>query len=189
MSECVCPWWLGYLLASPLRRLVEADPGGVLAPYVREGMIVLEPGPGMGFFTIELARRVGPAGRVVAVDIQRKMLDGLKRRAAKAGLLERVDARLAQPGSMGVADLSGTADFVLAYAMVHEIPAPGPFFAEVSQALKPGGRVLLVEPAGHVDGAKFETELALAAEAGLKVTDRPVIRRSRAAVLTKAFNS
>jgi SAM-dependent methyltransferase len=189
MSEYVCPWWLGYLLASPLRKLVEADPGAILAPHVREGMLVLEPGPGMGYFTLELARRVGPAGRVVAVDIQRKMLDGLKRRAAKAGLLERVDARLALPDSMGLADLSGAVDFALAYAMVHEIPAAGPFFAEVSQTLKPGGRVLFVEPAGHVDGAKFETELALASEAGLCVTDRPVIRRNLAAVLTKAFNS
>jgi SAM-dependent methyltransferase len=143
----------------------------------------------MGYFTLELARRVGPAGRVIAVDVQRRMLDGLKRRAAKAGLLERVDARLSLPDSMGLAGLSGTVDFVLAYAMVHEIPAPGPFFAEVSQALKPGGRVLLVEPAGHVDAAKFETELALASEAGLSLTDRPVIRRNLAAVLTKTFDS
>jgi predicted methyltransferase len=59
----VCPWWLGYLLASPLRRL-RHDPSPILAPYLREGMTVLEPGPGMGFFTLELARRVGPSGRV-----------------------------------------------------------------------------------------------------------------------------
>ena len=65
MSQRVCPWWLGYLLASPLRRLMQ-DPVKVLAPYVREGMIVLEPGPGMGFFTLELARLVGPSGRIVS---------------------------------------------------------------------------------------------------------------------------
>jgi len=50
----VCPWWLGYLLACPLRRLSQ-DPGRILAPYVRGGMAVLEPGPGMGFFTLKLA--------------------------------------------------------------------------------------------------------------------------------------
>ena len=73
MAHRVCPWWLGYLLASPLRRLMQ-DPVKVVAPYVREGMTVLEPGPGMGFFTLELARLVGPSGRVVAVDIQPRML-------------------------------------------------------------------------------------------------------------------
>ena len=79
----VCPWWLGRILASPLRRLMY-DPANILAPYVREGMTILEPGPGMGFFTLELARRVSACGRVVAVDIQPRMLDGLKRRAAKS---------------------------------------------------------------------------------------------------------
>lgn len=84
MAHRVCPWWLGYWLACPLRQYRQ-DPSKILAPYVREGMTVLEPGPGMGFFTLELARLVGATGRVVAVDIQRKMID-LKRRAAKAGL-------------------------------------------------------------------------------------------------------
>ncbi len=54
-NEKVCPWWAGYFLASPLRQLFQ-DPAKILAPYVREGMTVLEPGPGMGFFTLELAR-------------------------------------------------------------------------------------------------------------------------------------
>jgi SAM-dependent methyltransferase len=145
MAKHICPWWLGYLLASPVRRLMY-DPAKVLAPYVREGMTVLEPGPGMGFFTLELARRVGPSGRVVAVDVQSRMVEGLKRRAARAGLLERVDARLAARDSMGVTDLAGTVDFALAFALVHELPAADPFFIEVAEALKPGACLLLAEP-------------------------------------------
>src|SRR5512140_3805504 len=101
----VCPWWLGYLLASPLRRLFQ-DPARVLAPHVREGMTVLEPGPGMGFFTLELARRVGPRGRVVAVDLQPEMLAGLRRRAARAGLEGRIELRRARPDALGVEDLA-----------------------------------------------------------------------------------
>jgi predicted methyltransferase len=62
MAKRVCPWWIGYLLLSPLRRLGQ-DPAKILAPYVREGMTVFEPGAGMGYFTLELARRVGPSGR------------------------------------------------------------------------------------------------------------------------------
>src|SRR5512133_2023740 len=101
MTPHVCPWWLGYLLVSPLRRLVQ-DPAAILAPCVREGMTVLEPGPGMGFFTLEAARRVGPRGKVVAVDLQPRMLAALRRRAARAGLGERVETREARPESLGV---------------------------------------------------------------------------------------
>ena len=185
MAKRVCPWWLGYLLASPIRRLF-SNPAEILAPYVRQGMTVLEPGPGMGFFTIELARMVGPSGRVVAVDLQPRMLEGLKRRAAKAGLVERIDARLAAPESLGVGDLTGTVDFVLAFAMVHEMPSAEAFFAQTATTLKPNGTLLLAEPSGHVSSDEFESEVHAAAQAGLQVTDRPKISRSHSALLKKA---
>jgi tRNA A58 N-methylase Trm61 len=184
MAKRVCPWWLGYFLASPLRRLM-ADPGKIVAPYIHEGMTVLEPGPGMGFFTLELARRVGASGRIIAVDIQSRMLAGLKRRLAKAGLLDRVDARLASSDSMGLGDVAGAMDFTLAFAVVHEFPAPEPFFAQVAAASKSGARLLLVEPSGHVNAAEFEAELQSAAHAGFAVVDRPSIGRSHAALLQK----
>jgi predicted methyltransferase len=69
MPREVFPWWAGYLLLFPARRLLQ-DPRKILAPYVSEGMTVLEPGPAMGFFTLELARLVGPAGRVIADEIR-----------------------------------------------------------------------------------------------------------------------
>ena len=177
----VCPWWLGYVLASPIRRLWQ-NPARILEPYIRAGMIVVEPGPGMGFFTLELARRVGPAGRVMAVDIQPKMLARLKRRLAAAGLLERVEIRLAEPHSLGLAGFAGAADFVLAFAVVHEMPSAESFFAAAAEWLKPGGRLLLAEPAGHVSVAQFDREIALAEKAGLKLMERPSISRSRAAL-------
>ncbi len=162
------------------------DPAKILAPYVHEGMTVLEPGPGMGFFTLELARRVGDSGRVVAVDIQPRMLRGLKRRAVKAGLLERLDIRLVQPGSMELAGLTGTVDFALVFAVVHETASASSFFTQTSQTLKPGASLLFVEPTGHVNAAQFEAELAEAARAGLTVVERLSIRRSHAALLKKA---
>jgi len=185
MAHTVCPWWLGYFLASPLRRLA-FDPAKILAPFVHEGMTVLEPGPGMGFFTLELARRVGPSGRVIAVDVQQRMLDRLQRRLAKAGLAQCVEVRLARTESLSVGDLAGGVDFVLAFAMVHEVPSAEVFFREAAQALKPGARMLLAEPAGHVSAATFADELVLANAAGLTVTEAPVIRRSQTAVLRKA---
>jgi tRNA A58 N-methylase Trm61 len=184
MAERVCPWWIGYFLISPIRRWIQ-DPAAITAPYVRAGMTVLEPGPGMGFFTLDLARQVGPNGRVVAVDVQPRMIASLKRRAAKAGVLDRIDARVAAPNSMGLGDLRGKADFTLAFALVHEMPSAARFFAEAAEAMKPGGTLLFVEPSGHVDEDKFAEELKDATAAGFKVIDRPLIRRSLTAVLKK----
>jgi SAM-dependent methyltransferase len=185
MGKRVCPWWLGYLLASPLRRL-SCDPAKLLAAYVTEGMTILEPGPGMGFFTLELARRAGSKGRVVAIDIQPRMLAGLKRRTSRAGVGDRVQTRLAMSNSLGIGDLAGTVDFALAFAMVHELPETGSFFQEVAAALKPGAVLLLAEPTGHVKAGEFDAELSAAARAGLVEVERPRIGSSRAALLRKA---
>lgn len=184
MPHRVCPWWLGYFLLNPFRRWSQ-NPGQILAPYLRDGMTVLEPGPGMGFFTLELLRRVGAHGRVIAVDVQPKMLAKLKKRAARAGLLDRLDARLVASDSMGISDLRGSVDFTLAFAMVHEFPDAAHFFAEVAEASKPGAKLLLAEPSGHVKAANFQAELGAAAQAGFVVQEHPAIGRSQTALLTK----
>jgi SAM-dependent methyltransferase len=178
----VCPWWIGYLLINPLRRLFQ-NPVRILGPYVRPGMTVLEPGPGMGFFTLDLARLVGPSGRVIAVDVQSRMLQGLRRRVAKADLLNRVETRLSLRGNLGVADLRGAIDMILAFAMVHELPDMDDFFTEAAKTLKPGGILFLAEPAKHVPAATFAVELESATAAGLTIDTRPTVRGSHAAVL------
>lgn len=186
MTKRVCPWWLGYFLASPIRRwLMREDPAQILAPYVRDGMTVFEPGPGMGFFTLELARRVGSSGKVVAVDVQPKMLAGLRRRAAKAGLLDRIEMRVASPESLGVDDLAARVNFTLAYALVHEMPDSPKFFRQVAVVSKVSALLLLAEPSGHVKGEKFENELKEAAEAGFVIAERPSVPHSRAVLLRK----
>ncbi len=184
MPHRVCPWWLGYLLASPLRRLIQ-NPAKVLGPYVREGMTVLEPGPGMGFFTLELARLVGPTGRVLAVDIQPRMLASLRRRAARAGLADRVDIRVVPSDTLGLADMAGSVDFTSAIAVVHELPNVERFFREVAAVSKPGAGLLIAEPAGHVNAADFEAQLQVATRAGFVLEARPSIRRCLAGFLRK----
>jgi len=185
MPHSVCPWWLGYFLASPVRRWLGQRPEEILRPYIREGMTVLEPGPGMGFFTLPLAELVGPTGRVIAVDIQPKMIASLKSRAAKKNLLERIDARVTSTETMGISDLNGKVDFTLAFAMVHELPGASRFFAEVGRACKPGAKVLLAEPRGHVKEPDFTAALSSAAAAGFSLQDRPSVPKSLAALLVK----
>ena len=180
----VCPWWMGYLLLSPIRKWRQ-DPARILAPYVRAGMWVLEPGPGMGFFTIEIARLVGPSGRVVAVDVQPRMIEALRRRARKAGLADRIDVRTVSPGSMELSDLDAAVDFVFAFAVVHEMPSATSFFLEAACAMKPGAGLLLAEPAGHVSEVEFQEEIAAARAHGIGLIDRPPLKGCVAALLRK----
>ncbi len=185
MAERVCPWWLGYWLASPIRKWISEDPEKLLGPYVRAGMTVLEPGPGMGFFTLPMGRMVGTAGRVVAVDLQPKMLAELERRARKSGLGDRIEVRQAEPSRLLIDDLKDKVDFALAFAVVHEMPSAEAFFAETAAALKPGAMLFFAEPSGHVNAGKFQAELDAARKAGLEVAGEPEVRGSHAAVLRK----
>jgi ubiquinone/menaquinone biosynthesis C-methylase UbiE len=179
-----CPRWFGYLLLAPMRRIAQR-PTRILRPFVRPGMVVAEPGCGMGFFTLDLARMVSPGGRVVAIDLQERMIAGLRRRAARAGLEGAIDVRLARPDRLGIDDLAGQVDLVLAFYVVHELQDPAAFFAEVARALKPDGTMLVVEPPLHVSRAAFESSLALAPRAGLVVTRRPGIGPNKTALLAR----
>jgi len=185
-ADHLCPPWIGCFLAdNPLRRLLYT-PRSLLAGLVSEGMTVVEPGPGMGFFSLEMARLAGPGGRVIAVDVQPKMLESLRRRAGRAALLDRMELRLSDGKSLGIRDLAGKVDFALAFAMVHEVRDPAKFFVEIAEALTPGGKVLFSEPAWHVAEELFRRELDAATAAGLVVESRPSIRISRSALLLKS---
>jgi ubiquinone/menaquinone biosynthesis C-methylase UbiE len=180
----VCPWWLGYLLASPLRKLLQ-DPDAILTPVVEPGMSVLEIGPGMGFFSLPLARRVGAQGRVVCLDIQPKMLERLGRRAEKAGLRGRIETRLCPPHSFGLAEHGASFDFALLFAVLHEMPDQDAVWKQLHDALKPTGKVLFAEPRGHVDARRFEASLSQATSQGFATDKRLTITRSHAAVLRR----
>jgi ubiquinone/menaquinone biosynthesis C-methylase UbiE len=85
-------------------------------------MTVVEPGCGMGFFTLPLARMVGPDGRVVAVDLQPRMIQGLMRRARRAGLLEWIRASVCAADDAGLDACADSADVAVAIHMLHEVP-------------------------------------------------------------------
>lgn len=184
MAHRVCPYWIGYLLVSPLRRLIH-NPEEIFRPFVTTGMTVLDIGSAMGFFTLPLARMVGPDGKVVCVDVQEKMLKSLQRRALKANVLDRIFTQVCKPTSLGLGGFDGTIDFAVAFAVVHEVPDARSLFAEVFQALKPGARCLIAEPKGHVSAPDFEQTLFAAEQTGLRVVGNPKIPRCHAALLSK----
>lgn len=170
----VCPWWAGYLLANPLRKLFQ-NPDKLLKQYIRPGDNVLEIGPGMGFFTLPAAEITGVNGKVIAVDIQKKMLDSLLKRATKKKLEGRTDARQCNENSLCIDDLAGSIDFCLLMYVVHEIPDKQRLFREISYAAKKGGTVLFCEPPGHVTRSEFEQSVSIMQDSGFKITGRPKV--------------
>jgi SAM-dependent methyltransferase len=182
MAGHVCPWWLGYLLASPLRRLRQ-DPAKILAPLLRPGMKALDVGSGMGFFSFEMAKLVRPGGQVVCVDVQEKMIRTLVKRARKRGLADLIDPRVCPQDGLGIEDLAGEIDFALLFAVAHEVPDLAGLFRQLRSALKEGGRLLLAEPKGHVSDGDFRETVGLAERAGFAVAGSPSIRGSRPALL------
>ncbi|NTW59852.1 MAG: methyltransferase domain-containing protein, partial [Nitrospirae bacterium] len=92
----VCPWWLAWTFDNPLRKWFQ-DPERILGSLVREGMTVADIGCGMGYFSVAMARMVGPAGRVLSVDLQEKMLKYLEKRAVRAGVQDRITTTLGEP--------------------------------------------------------------------------------------------
>ena len=180
----VCPWWLGPILASPLRRLVES-PERLLRPFVTQGMTVLEPGCGMGFFTIPLARLVGPGGKIVAIDLQPRMIEGLLRRARRARLADRIHASACSSNDAGLSASADSADLAVVIHVLHEVPDPHALLCQLHAALRPGGLLLIVEPKGHVTQTEFEATIESARRAGFFDTNRAAGWRGLSAVLEK----
>jgi len=182
LSHRVCPWWLGPLLASPIRRLL-FDPEELLRPYIKEGMNVLDLGCGMGFFSLPMVKMTGKRGKVFCIDLQEKMIKGLVKRAEKAGLSDRIEARTCHLSSLEVNDLAGRIDFALAFALVHEVPDKDRLFSEIYGTLNQDGRFLIVEPGGHVSKKDFEKTVSIAQSAGFDAQSDLKIRRSHAVLL------
>jgi ubiquinone/menaquinone biosynthesis C-methylase UbiE len=109
---------------------------------VARGSTVADLGAGSGYFTVRLAKAVGASGRVYAVDIQQGMLDLLQRAVAKEKLANVTpvlgaedDPRLPE----------GAIDLVLMVDVYHELQSPQRTLAHLMRALKPGGRLVLLE--------------------------------------------
>ncbi len=113
---------------------------------IAKGSTVADIGAGVGFYTILLAERVGPQGRVYANEIQSGMLDRLKKNVAARGLKNVIpvlgdedDPKL-PPGSVDVA---------LLVDVYHEFGQPVAMIRKLRQSLKPDGRLVLLEYRGE----------------------------------------
>lgn len=146
---------------------------------IADGSTVADIGAGAGWFTIRLARRVGPRGKVYAQDVQRQMLEAIRRRVAKEGL-ENVVTRLGSGSDPNLP--SGSLDAVLVVDVYPEVEDRVSFLRNLGAALRPNGRIGIVNyrpgnggpgPVGE-EGARVDRRVveADAQAAGLRVLAR-----------------
>lgn len=143
---------------------------------IGEGSVVADLGAGGGWFTIRLAQRVGPNGRVYAEDVQQEMIGSINRRVEREGLTW-VKTVLGTPVDP---QLPGPVDVVLIVDAYHEMDDPVTLLRNVRKALKPRGRVGIVEftKDGHGPGPPMEERvdpdkvIADAKAAGLRLESR-----------------
>jgi ubiquinone/menaquinone biosynthesis C-methylase UbiE len=133
----------------------------IAALGVAPGMTVADLGAGTGYFSVPLAHAVGAGGRVLALDVEPKLVDYMKERAAKAGLAQMIpqlipidDPRLPARG----------VDLVLVVDTWHHIDDRLHYLAKLESGLKAGGRVAVVDfrkgdfPVGPPDAHKLAPE-------------------------------
>lgn len=176
----VCPHQFAFFLDNWLRRLIQS-PNKIVGPYIKKGNTVIDMGCGPGYFSIDMAKMVGPSGKVIAIDIQPRMLSRVERKAKKHAVSERIHLHLAQSDQIGSVL---QADFILAYYMIHETPDMGKALQELKDLLKSEGKILVVEPKMHVNRKKFEMMLQSADNVGLKTIEFPKGKGGRAVLLS-----
>jgi ubiquinone/menaquinone biosynthesis C-methylase UbiE len=179
--QMLCPRWMCFTFDNAFRRMLQ-NPERILKPYIKKGWTVLDVGPGVGYFTIPLARLTGETGKIIAADLQPEMLATIHRRAVKAGVASRITLQQSAPDSIGINE---PVDFCLAFWMVHEVPDRARFLGEIAANLKPGGLLLLAEPRIHVTRASFETTCKIVKSVGFLPVGEPKIFLSYSVLLQK----
>lgn len=145
-----------------------------------EGQAVLDLGSGAGFDALIAARKVGPAGRVIGVDMTDAMLDKARGNAKRAGL-GQVEFRKGDLEALPVED--GSIDVALSNCVLNLVPDKDRAFAEIYRVLRPGGRLAVsdmawdVEPPAEVRG---DLEAIVGCIGGALVLDDYLARLVRA---------
>jgi ubiquinone/menaquinone biosynthesis C-methylase UbiE len=131
-------WWL----ERSEREKEEAPEAAVAALGLKPGMTVADLGAGTGYYSRRMARKVGPAGRVYAVDIQPEMLELLRQKADAAGLTNIVTVQ----GTAKDPRLpAGSLDLVIMVDVYHELAWPHEVMQALLTSLRPGGRIAFLE--------------------------------------------
>lgn len=176
----VCPVERAGGLDHSLRRLIQ-NPKKILRPYIKENMNMIDLGSGPGFFTIEASKMMNGTGKVIAVDLQKGMLDRLQSKIHNNADYKNIELHHCKANRIGINE---KADFILAFYVIHEISDQESLFNELRTILKPHGKILIVEPKFHVKKQGFKEIILEAQDSGFKPHKCKQPLFSRAVMLT-----
>ena len=160
------PQFAANLIDNPLRRRIQPPDEMAVRHGIAPGMTVLEVGPGNGTYTVAAARRVGDEGKVVAVDIEPKMIERVERRAQAEGITN-IEARVANVHDLPFDD--ETFDAITMIAVIGEIPQPEKAMREFHRVLRPAGTLAFSEMLWDPDYPRASTLTKKAAAAGFRL--------------------
>jgi predicted methyltransferase len=109
---------------------------------LKSGENIADIGAGSGYFSVRFARKVGPAGKVYAVDIDRDMLAYIKQRARRENL-QNIRTILAGPHDPELTPAS--VDLIFICATLHDITERARYYPLLARALRPGGRAVIID--------------------------------------------
>lgn len=129
-------------LERPERQLEEDPERAIDLIGLKPGMMVGDVGAGVGYFTLRMAKRVAPTGKVYANDVQPGMLRRLRQRAAAEGItnIETILGTETDPRLP-----ANTLDLIIMVDVYHEFSRPQEMLQALKTALKPDGRLILLE--------------------------------------------
>lgn len=153
---------------NPLRRRIQPPREVIDWVGLPEGAQALEIGPGSGTFTFEASRRIGPKGRIYAVDIQPQVIGRLEGKL-KEGVADNIVPRVASAYELPFPD--GTFDRVFMVAVLAEIPDRGRALREISRVLKAGGILAIGEVIMDPDYPRQKTVIGWCEKDGYKLLD------------------
>ncbi|MBC8505610.1 MAG: methyltransferase domain-containing protein [Anaerolineales bacterium] len=136
------PQWMANVIDNPLRRRIQPPDETAIRHGIEPGMRVLEIGPGNGTYTLATARRLGPEGELVTVDIEPKMIERVQHRTKAEGITN-IDARVADAYDLPFENESF--DLVYMITVINEIPNIPQALAELHRVLKSSGTLVFSE--------------------------------------------
>ena len=155
-------WARPYALLDPIRRLFE-PPQKLIEPYAKNGLVVADLGCGSGYYTFPLAELVGPEGKVYAVDLDKKCIRAIQKKAEKVAYhnIEAYDSSASDVSF--IKDRS--VDFVFAIGLLCSMAdSRQSAVNEIKRMLKSTGQAYISlgfpPPLGFVDQAEWEKMLA-----------------------------